>query len=89
MITCPFCKSLKIVKNGWYKNNFQRVQKYYCNHCRKDTTEITEIVTKYEHKPELNDEIIELHRQGISQREIASRLDCSRTTVQRKIKKYS
>lgn len=86
---CPHCGSSKTKKNGWYRTQQQRIQKYRCGACKGDYTAITEdSQTKQEHRPELNDPVIDLHLKGVSQRDIADRLGCSRTTVQRKLKKY-
>lgn len=88
-MNCPICGSSKTKKNGWYTNQQQRVQKYFCKGCSSDYTGIPATYsTKQEHRPDLNDPIVELYQKGLSQREIASQLHCSRTTVQRKLKKY-
>ena len=88
-MNCPICGSPNTKRNGWYRNNQERIQKYRCKDCLGDYTYKTDQnEPKQEHRPELNDIIVEMHLEGISQRNIASELKCSRLTVIRKLKKY-
>lgn len=83
------CGSTKIIKNGYFKTpQHGRVQKYLCKSCKQDFSEHTEESKTKDHKPELNEEVIDLYKKGLSERKIAEELGCSRTTVRRKIEKY-
>lgn len=88
-MNCPYCGSPKTKKNGWYQNQQQRVQKYFCRGCNSDYTEQeSSLSSKQEHRPDLNDPVVDLHLKGLSQRAIADKLGCSRLTIIRKLKKY-
>lgn len=83
------CGSYDVIKNGYFKSpQHGAVQKYLCKSCKSDfSSHSQESITK-DHRPELNQEVVELHRKGLSEREIATQLGCSRTTVRRKLEKY-
>lgn len=90
-MNCPECGSRDSKKRGFYRNQQQRIQRYHCKSCDHSFSLIyleLDVFTKQEHRPELNDPIVELSLKGFSQRQIADRLDCSRLTVIRKLKKY-
>lgn len=38
---CPYCSSIEIVKNGFYKTNIQR---YHCNSCNKNFSPLTNTI---------------------------------------------
>ena len=83
------CGSYNVIKNGYYKSSQHgSVQKYYCKSCKSDFSTHSQDSTTKDHRPELNQEVIELHSKGLSEREIASQLGCARTTVRRKLEKY-
>ncbi len=85
-MNCEYCGSNNYKKNGFFNTELHRVQKYKCKDCGGHFTE--DIDKKFEKKPDLDEEILELYRQGLSQRQIAQTLDCARWTVQLKLKKY-
>ena len=88
-MNCPLCGSPNTKRNGWYRTYQQSVQKYRCKDCSGDYTANTDSqISKQEHRPDLNDPIVDLHLKGHSQRDIASKLNCSRLTVIRKLRKY-
>lgn len=83
------CGSYEVIKNGYYKSpQHGLVQKYYCKFCKTDFSSHSNEPTTKDHRPELNQEVVELYKKGLSEREISSQLGCSRTTVRRKIAKY-
>jgi transposase-like protein len=88
---CIDCGSNDTKRNGRYQNNQERIQRWLCKACSSSFSFLSPTLdphTKQEHRPELNDPVLELHLQGLSQREIAKRLGCARKTVVRKLKKY-
>lgn len=85
---CPKCDSENIKRNGFFEVNGEKIQKFQCKDCSQNFSTKSELVQKGEHRPELNDPIIKAFLEGLSQREIAKMLDCSRRTVQVKLKKY-
>lgn len=90
-MNCTHCESKDCKKNGWYKNNQQRHQRFLCKSCGETFTVLSmeqDSSTKQEHRPELNDPIVDLHLKGVSQRDIADKLGCARKTVVRKLRKY-
>lgn len=81
---CPECKSYDYKKNGTYKTHYSYIQKYKCKACGHFYIENSH---KYEKKPDLTLQIMELHKQGMSRRKIAEEVGCSKRTVDLKIKK--
>lgn len=87
-MNCEHCGSTNYKKNGFFSTEGGSVQRYRCKNCGLDFCDRSGEETKYEKRPELDDEIVALWRNGLSQREIAKRLGCARRTVQLKIRKY-
>lgn len=87
-IHCTKCDSENVKKNGYFVVNEERIQKFQCRDCKQNFSSKSELVEKGEHRPELNEDVVKLFLEGFSQREIAITLDCSRRTVQMKLKKY-
>ena len=85
---CPKCGNKDYNKNGSFMHEGIKYQKYQCKKCGLNYSEKTGLETVNQHRPELNDPIIELFIQGHSQREIAKTLGCARRTVQLKLIKY-
>ena len=85
---CPKCGNKDYSLNGSFMHNGVKLRKYKCKKCGLNYSNQTVSETVNQHRPELNDPIIELFAQGLSQREIALRLGCARRTVQLKLIKY-
>lgn len=85
---CLKCNSSNIKKNGFFEVGSERIQKFQCKDCKEHFSTRSDLVEKGEHRPELNEPVVKLFLEGYSQREIAKTLDCSRRTVQVKLKKY-
>lgn len=81
---CPECGSFEIKKNGTYKTGYSYIQKYKCKSCDHFYIENSH---KYEKKPDLNLQILELYKQGLSRRKIADKLECAKRTVDLRLKK--
>lgn len=67
-MNCTHCGSKDCNKNGWYKNNQQRHQRFMCKSCGGTFTVLSmeqDSSTKQEHRPELNDPIVDLHLKGM------------------------
>lgn len=85
---CPKCGGQDVKKNGFYSSLGEKVQKYVCKICGKDFTSRSKDSTFGEHRPELNDQIKALYLTGYGAKAIAEMLNCSKRTVQVKVKKY-
>lgn len=88
-MNCPECRRADVVRNGTYKTpQHGRVQRYRCKNCKVEYSVHTPSTRTKEHRPELNQEILDLYKQGLSERDIAERLGCARLTVRRKLQKH-
>ena len=85
VVRCPYCGSTKVIKNGWYKYNDKRVQKYLCKECGKtfilDTKHRTYTV---EFKKKVIDEV----RRGLSIYEVSRKYGVPQPSVSNWCKKY-
>ena len=77
--SCPFCKGLKVVKNGTTKN---KKQQYYCKNCSR---RFIEAYTYNAYKPDVNTHIVLLTKEGLGIRSISRILKISATTLLRRI----
>jgi len=76
---CLFCKSNKIIKNGFTKN---RKQQFYCKNCHK------RFIDYYSYKacnPNVNNQIVLLAKEGMGIRSTARLLTISTTTLLKRI----
>lgn len=85
---CIKCQSKNIKKNGYFEVNGIKIPKFQCKDCKANFSPQSELVEKGEKRPELNEPVVKMFLDGYSQREIAKALNCSRRTVQVKLKKY-
>lgn len=76
---CVFCRSDKIIKNGFTKN---KKQQYYCKDCRK---RFIDFYTYRAYDKTLNNKIIALTKEGLGIRSTARVLTISTTTLLRRI----
>lgn len=76
---CPNCKSFRVIKNGTTKNNKQQ---YYCKECSK---RFIEYYTYNAYKPDTNDKIVRLTKEGLGIRSTARILNISTTTLLRRL----
>jgi transposase-like protein len=83
-LTCPYCKSDKIVKNGHYANGKQR---YKCNNPECTCKAFVECYTNKAHDPKVKRQIYELTVNGNGTRAIARSLGISKNTVTNTLKK--
>lgn len=73
--TCPFCYSQKIIKNGHSKT---QKQQYFCKNCHK---RFLDFYTYQACKPQTDNLIIKLTKEGMGIRSIARILSISCTTL--------
>ena len=75
-------------KKGYFKtkHNHQPVPKYRCNSCGKYFSSHTFRASKYQKRPELNQQIFNLYASGTTQRRLSEILGCNRKTVATKIR---
>ena len=78
-IDCPRCKEKKVVKNGRTKN---KKQQYYCKNCLYS---FIENYTYQAYKSDVNQNIIQLTKEGLGIRSTARILRISTTTVLKRI----
>src|SRR5690606_32576789 len=76
---CVFCRSDKIIKNGFTKN---KKQQYYCKDCRK---RFINFYTYRAYDKTLNNQIIALTKEGLGIRSTARVLAISPTTLLKRI----
>lgn len=88
MKQCIKCASENIKKNGYFIVNEEKIPRFQCLDCKTNFSEKSELYEKGEKRPEINEDVVKLFLEGYSQREIAIALNCSRRTVQVKLKKY-
>jgi transposase-like protein len=87
-IACVHCQSDEIKKNGSFLVDGIKIQKYLCKSCDKNFSAKTDHIEAREHRPELNQSILDLALSGMSAKAIAEELGCAKRTVQVKLKKY-
>lgn len=89
-VSCPHCKSKKVIKQGTFtrKRTRRDVQRYRCQNqkCRKSFSDQTFLLTYRQHRPDLNDKILEDVGNGKGVRRMAVSFRTTKKTVQRKIK---
>lgn len=78
-INCPRCKEKKVIKNGRTKNNKQQ---YYCKIC---CYRFIENYTYQAYKSDINQNIIQLTKEGLGIRSTARILKISTTTLLKRI----
>lgn len=76
------------IKKGYYRtaHNGQKVPRYRCRHCGRYFSPNSFKSTAGQHRPELNDLLHKLLVSGVSMRRAALIADCSKRTVDRKLK---
>ncbi len=74
VMICPECRSNEVVKNGHRHNN----QRYICKHCGK---QFADRYSSRGYPPEIRQQCLDLHDQGISFREIERQTGVSHNTV--------
>lgn len=78
-VNCPRCKQKKVIKNGSTKNNKQQ---YYCKIC---CHRFIENYTNQAYKSDINQNIIQLTKEGLGIRSTARILKISTTTLLKRI----
>ena len=79
VMNCPKCKEKKVIKNGRTKNNKQQ---YYCKMC---SHRFIEYYTNQAYKLDINENIIQLTKEGLGIRSTARILKISTTTLLKRI----
>lgn len=79
-VICPFCYSVKIIRNGTTKT---RKQQYICKECHK---RFLDYYTYKAYHSNVNSLIIQLTKEGLGIRSISRVLQISATTLLRRIK---
>ena len=93
-IICPHCQSRSLAKKGFrYTENRGKIRKYLCNDCSRSFSEDS-VFHRMQHNPETVNEVIKLHKQGLSSRAIVRYLsDCGvkigHVTVCEWVKKFA
>lgn len=84
---CPHCGSVEFIRKGFYFVKILRSQKrrYQCKHCLCTFSNQTFHNTYYHRRPDLNEKVFLLIVSGNTQQRTAELLDCSPTTVARKL----
>lgn len=74
-------------KRGYYrpKHNHQPVPRYECRGCGRLFSATRMKPIRQHHRPDLNQQIFKMAVSGVSMRRMQKLLDCSRTTIARKI----
>src|SRR3989344_6016623 len=91
---CPFCKSSKVLKQGYRKNSTGKKQKFQCVNCKKWFVK-HDGFERMRHKKKDIARAIHLHNGGLSLFQIQNHLwqhdgvRVSRETIRGWIKKYS
>lgn len=92
-ITCPFCKSINVVKRGIRKTEFGEVQRYGCQDCNHRFV-IDKGFSRMKHSPEIITKTLDLYFKGMSQRKIVDhfkqfdKVTVTQPTILVWIKKY-
>lgn len=84
---CPHCKSYHLSTKGRYfvKHSRSFIRRYRCQKCLKTFSKKTHSALYFQKKPFLNTPIFTLLMSGNTQRRTARILNCSKTTVERKL----
>lgn len=85
---CPHCNSTEFILRGHYFVNILRTKKrrYQCKNCKCTFSNQTFNSTYYQRRPDLNEPVFMLLVSGNTQQRTAELLQCSPTTVSRKLK---
>ena len=90
---CPYCKGTNIVKYGRRKTRYKLKQLYKCNACGRKFIEEKDF-EKYKGGKEVTIIICDLHRRGLSLRDISSHLkrcyniELDHSNVLRRVRRY-
>ena len=84
---CPGCSSVNFIRKGYYFVKILRTKKrrYQCKSCNCTFSNQTFHNTYYQRRPDLNEKVFILLVSGNTQQRISELLDCSPTTVARKL----
>lgn len=85
---CPYCNSTDFTSRGYYFVKILRTRKrrYQCKECKCTFSNQTFSNTYYQRRPDLNEPVFMLLVSGNTQQRTAELLQCSPTTVSRKLK---
>jgi len=92
-ITCPFCKSQKVVRRGIRRTSYGEIQRYGCHDCNHRFV-IDKGFSRVKHDPRVITLTLDLYFKGVSLRKITDHIQqfhdrkVSQTTPMRWIKKY-
>ncbi len=84
---CPHCFSTQFIRKGYYFVRILRSRKrrYYCKDCKRYFSNQTSHSTYYQRRPDLNEKVFLFLVSGNTQQRTAELLNCSATTIARKL----
>ena len=86
--SCPYCGENCFIKKGYYRvrilNSYRK--RYFCKSCLRTLSNPSRSASFRQKRPDLNEKIRSLLSSGVTQRDTARLLSCSKNTVDRKLK---